>query len=82
MNLHVAEFGFDNTFARDMEGFYVPWQDRCLRDGHSPVERRIEMKRVNPIYIPRNHNVEAALSAENEGNLAPFTRLLDVLSAP
>jgi uncharacterized protein YdiU (UPF0061 family) len=26
MNRHVADFEFDNSFARDMEGFYVPWQ--------------------------------------------------------
>jgi protein adenylyltransferase len=40
------------------------------------------MDRVNPVYIPRNHQVEAALTAATAGDLEPFERLLDVLARP
>jgi uncharacterized protein YdiU (UPF0061 family) len=40
------------------------------------------MDRVNPVYIPRNHRVEEALDAATAGDMAPFHRLVDVLSAP
>jgi uncharacterized protein YdiU (UPF0061 family) len=40
------------------------------------------MDRVNPAYIPRNHRVEEALAAATEGELAPFRRLVDVVSRP
>ena len=40
------------------------------------------MDRVNPIYIPRNHEVEDALTAASAGDLGPFRRLLDVLARP
>jgi len=40
------------------------------------------MDRVNPLYIPRNHQVEAALSAAGEGDLEPFHRLVDVVTSP
>ena len=40
------------------------------------------MDRVNPVYIPRNHLVEEALSAATDGNLEPFNRLVDVLRLP
>lgn len=40
------------------------------------------MDRVNPIYIPRNHLVEEALTAATDGDLAPFGRLLDAVTAP
>lgn len=40
------------------------------------------MDRVNPVYIPRNHRVEEALSAATAGNLGPFRRLIDVLARP
>jgi serine/tyrosine/threonine adenylyltransferase len=40
------------------------------------------MDRVNPIYIPRNHLVEAALTAATEGDLTPVQRLVDVVTAP
>jgi uncharacterized protein YdiU (UPF0061 family) len=40
------------------------------------------MDRVNPIYIPRNHQVEDALTAATAGDLEPFRRLVDVLAQP
>jgi uncharacterized protein YdiU (UPF0061 family) len=40
------------------------------------------MDRVNPVYIPRNHRVEEALTAATEGDMAPFHRLLEVLLRP
>ncbi|MCK0093391.1 YdiU family protein [Rhodococcus sp. HNM0563] len=40
------------------------------------------MDRVNPLYIPRNHQVDAALRAATAGDLAPFETLLDVVTHP
>jgi uncharacterized protein YdiU (UPF0061 family) len=40
------------------------------------------MDRVNPVYIPRNHLVEEALTAATAGNLEPLCRLLAAVSAP
>lgn len=40
------------------------------------------MGRVNPLYIPRNHLVEDALDAATFEDLAPLTRLMDVLRDP
>ncbi|WP_367130185.1 YdiU family protein [Saccharothrix sp. HUAS TT1] len=40
------------------------------------------MRRVNPVYVPRNHLVEEALGAATEGDLGPFERLLDAVTAP
>jgi serine/tyrosine/threonine adenylyltransferase len=40
------------------------------------------MDRVNPIYIPRNHLVEEALTAATDGDLDPLGRLLDAVAAP
>jgi uncharacterized protein YdiU (UPF0061 family) len=40
------------------------------------------MNRVNPVYVPRNHHVEDALTAATAGDLEPFRRLLDVLAQP
>ncbi|MFJ6671536.1 YdiU family protein [Actinosynnema sp. NPDC091369] len=40
------------------------------------------MRRVNPVYIPRNHLVEEALAAATEGDPEPVERLLDVVRAP
>ncbi|WP_239143181.1 protein adenylyltransferase SelO [Actinoplanes philippinensis] len=40
------------------------------------------MKRVNPVYIPRNHLVEEALAAATDGDLGPLHRLLDAITSP
>jgi serine/tyrosine/threonine adenylyltransferase len=40
------------------------------------------MDRVNPVYIPRNHLVEEALTAGTDGDLDPLHRLLDAVHRP
>jgi len=40
------------------------------------------MDRTNPIYIPRNHLVEEALTAATSGDLDPLGQLLDAVIAP
>jgi uncharacterized protein YdiU (UPF0061 family) len=40
------------------------------------------MDRTNPIYIPRNHLVEEALTAATAGDLDPLERLLAAVTAP
>ena len=40
------------------------------------------MDRHNPIYIPRNHLVEAALTAATGGDLAPLHELLAAVTHP
>jgi len=40
------------------------------------------MNRVNPIYIPRNHLVEEALTAATGGDLGPVERLLEAVRSP
>jgi uncharacterized protein YdiU (UPF0061 family) len=40
------------------------------------------MLAANPAFIPRNHRVEAALNAAEEGDYGPFYKLLDILQHP
>jgi uncharacterized protein YdiU (UPF0061 family) len=67
------------------------WRSRCAAEDAAAGldakvagdERAKAMRRVNPRVIPRNHRVEEALAAaSNEGDLAPFERLLDALRRP
>ncbi|MHA6782969.1 protein adenylyltransferase SelO [Pseudonocardia saturnea] len=55
------------------------------RDARLPADRAgaaAAMDRVNPVYVPRNHLVEEALTRATAGDLAPFHRLLGAVSAP
>lgn len=61
----------------------VRWQARCASEPVSAAERADAMRRVNPFVIPRNHQVEAALTAAFErDDLEPFNRLLAALARP
>ncbi|MDT5177747.1 MAG: serine/tyrosine/threonine adenylyltransferase [Mycobacterium sp.] len=41
-----------------------------------------EMDLVNPVYIPRNHLVEEALTAATAGDIGPLQRLLEATTSP
>lgn len=59
------------------------WAARLEAEGAEPTRRAQAMDRVNPVYIARNHRVEEALeAAEEERDLAPARKLLEVLADP
>ena len=59
------------------------WRGRIQAQATGADEPAAAMRRVNPVYIPRNQQVEAALDAAVErDDLAPFERLLQVLEHP
>jgi uncharacterized protein YdiU (UPF0061 family) len=59
------------------------WRARLARDGAAPIARMESMQRANPLFTPRNHRVEEALSSAVEReNYAPFETLLHILSRP
>ena len=58
------------------------WRARLAAEGAAPEAIARAMDRVNPAYIPRNHQVEEALAAATGGDLEPFHALVDVVSRP
>jgi len=76
-----SERAFD-LFAEfpDFAAWRLRWH---ARQSMRSAERLTSMKCASPCYIPRNHLVEGALNAAiDDGNLAPFDRLLTVLEQP
>ena len=74
--------GTARTLFTEPEPFDA-WAAR--REALLPAERAAvaaAMDRVNPVYIPRNHRVEEALTAAAKGEMGPFRRLVDVVSRP
>ncbi|HQZ33091.1 MAG TPA: YdiU family protein [Ilumatobacteraceae bacterium] len=84
--------GLDFTgFFRSLSTFEPPpafdewtqrWTTRLRSEGRDRVEVAVAMNGVNPIYIPRNHLVEEALTAGQNGDLAPLHRLLAAVTEP
>ena len=72
--------------ARDLFTDRAPFEAwAARRDALLPPDRAAvaaAMNRVNPVYVPRNHRVEAALTAATDGDPEPFHRLVEVVSDP
>jgi uncharacterized protein YdiU (UPF0061 family) len=61
----------------------VRWRQRITEEPQQPAARQVAMRAVNPVFIPRNHRVEAVIDAAvNRDDFAPFEELLAVLSKP
>jgi uncharacterized protein YdiU (UPF0061 family) len=59
------------------------YRARLAQEPQDEATRRAAMLAVNPLYIPRNHKVEAALAAAiQEDDYAPFEELLAVVAKP
>ena len=65
------------------EAWLQRWRERLAAEGADAQARAAQMRTVNPWLIPRNHRVEEALAAaSDDGDLAPFERLLAALRQP
>jgi len=59
------------------------WHARLARETAPAGGRGAAMDGVNPAVVPRNHLVEAMISAAvSDGDFAPFEEMLEVLSKP
>ena len=65
------------------DAWAAEWRLRLAREKQNPESRKSGMDRVSPAFVPRNHQVEAMISAAvDRTDFAPFRRMLDVLSRP
>lgn len=95
--MHTHQLDYTNTLASLATGtgplFALPeaqdwltrWQQRLdsqVTDSLSKQSILDIMTRHNPLVIPRNHLVEAALTQAEKGNLAPYSQLLTAVQNP
>ena len=95
--MHQTKADFTNTFADLTETlpgdgacaadeaflrWHERWRARLQRQPQSPAEAEQLRRENNPAFIPRNHRVEAALAAAEQGDMGVMERLLAVLQSP
>jgi uncharacterized protein YdiU (UPF0061 family) len=72
---------FTNPLAFD--AWSLRYRDRLAQEPTTPAQRTAQMLRTNPLYIPRNHLVEAVIAAAvDHQNFDPFEDLLATLLNP
>jgi uncharacterized protein YdiU (UPF0061 family) len=70
-------------FPDALQPWLARWRERMARESTSAGERQAAMYRANPVFIPRNHLVEAAITAATgDGDFTLFHQLVDVLGNP
>jgi serine/tyrosine/threonine adenylyltransferase len=76
----LREEGYDETAFKK---WLLQWRQRLAAQGQTDAAALAMMQAVNPAFIPRNHNVEAALeAATTQQDFSLFNQLLEVLSNP
>ncbi len=70
-------------FPAACDDWLARWQARLQQDSLDSAARCRHMARANPVFIPRNHLVEAAIrAAEDSGDFAPFHALVERTAKP
>ena len=82
---HTSDAGVGDLFelSEALAPWLERWRQRIESDPQEPAERQAAMYRANPVFIPRNHLVAAAIDAAvDRGDYGPFNRLVDLLERP
>ena len=95
--MHKNSADFTNTFlnlckeeipngalyaSESFQSWHVRWQNHLRKEEQGLETSFALMRSVNPAVIPRNHKVEEALQAGEEGNFKPFHDLLNAVEKP
>ena len=81
--LTFKDFPKSGMFVTDeFSIWYKKYQDRIKSQGKSKEEIFNLMKNSNPAVIPRNHRVEEALTASENGDFSVMNNLLKALANP
>lgn len=66
----------------DLEGWLERWMARVASEKQETTAQRDAMRRRNPLFIPRNHLVQRAIAAAENGDPALFRRFAERFVAP
>jgi uncharacterized protein YdiU (UPF0061 family) len=70
-------------FPEALHPWLERWRLRMTQETNTSEERQALMYRANPVFIPRNHLVEAAIAAATDNHdLNVFHQLVEVLANP
>jgi len=72
----------NEVFDRRFDDWFDRWHERLKAEKRTAEEITSLMRSVNPVYIPRNHRVEEAISAAYVGDMSVCERLMKVLKTP
>lgn len=73
----------DFSLSTGFDPWLDRWQQRRLIDKQSTEQQQALMCQANPVFIPRNHIIEAAIdSASQQQDFSLFNKMVDALATP
>ena len=78
---YLSEYNHINDKVFETDSFKL-WKNNWILRVKKEKNYLDIMKRVNPIFIPRNHLVENALGEADKGKINNFNSLIEVISKP
>lgn len=69
--------------ATGLDAWLARYRERLAAEARNDAGRGTAMRTVNPLFIPRNHQLERAIrAAEDDGDLTPLDELLTAITRP
>ncbi len=80
MNFKIQE---DNIYEdSNFSSWKKRWEERVMENNNSSQKGMNIMKKMNPLVIPRNHQIEEVLKESSQGNLGPLNKFFETLNNP
>ena len=75
---------FLNEFKKDKEItiWLESWKKAIHNENEDVNQLAVELDKLNPIYIPRNHQVQQTIELAYEGDFSKFWEMLEIIKKP
>ena len=75
---------FLNEFKKDKEItiWLESWKKAIHNENEDVNQLAVELDKLNPIYIPRNHQVQQTIEMAYEGDFTKFLEMLEIIKRP
>ena len=75
---------FLNEFKKDKEItiWLESWKKAIHNESEDVNQLAVELDKLNPIYIPRNHQVQQTIEMAYEGDFSKFWEMLEIIKRP
>ena len=75
---------FLNEFKKDKEItiWLESWKKAIHNENEDVNQLAVELDKLNPIYIPRNHQVQQTIELAYEGDFSKFWEMLEIIKRP
>ena len=75
---------FLDEFKKDnhIEGWLNRWKESVQKENGDMKQLSLELNKINPLYIPRNHQIQKAIDLAYENDFTKFLEMIEVFKNP